>query len=83
MASQTHILPNISKSKGYQGRKFDLLRWLLENDKIFKFSKTMLFDTLISEENDGVIFVFEKIRKNLLFFHTNKIVFIENKKNYI
>ena len=71
MASQTHILPNISKSKGYQGRKFDLLRWLLENDKIFKFSKTMLFDTFISEENDDVIFVFEKIRKNLLFFHTN------------
>ena len=43
----------------------------------------MLFDTFISEENDGVIFVFEKSRKNLLFFHTNKIVFIENKKNYI
>ena len=33
---------------------------VLENDKIFKFLKTMFLDTFISEENDGVLYFFQK-----------------------
>ena len=32
----------------------------LENDKIFKFLKTIFLDTFISEENDGVLYFFKK-----------------------
>ena len=53
---------------------------MLENDKIFKFLKTILLDTFISEENNGVLYFFKKTRENLLFCHTNKVLFIESKK---
>ena len=53
----------------------------MENYKIFKFLKIIFLDTFISEENNGVLYFFKKTRENLLFCHTNKVVFIKSKKN--
>ena len=54
---------------------------MLENDKFFKFLKTIFLGTFISEENDGVLYFLKKTKENFLFCHTNKVIFIESKKN--